>query len=379
MNQVATGGITAGITRFYSIAAEKEDLGGYLHSTICFLFLILIVSIAIGLVMLTSLNIIGHSKWIPMVIASLIFSLFSSYNNIIRGIQNAARQRVIVALIDILDAWLKVGITFCVIYWLKISSTAVVIGYSIGSFFILFPQLLCLRITIPKAKLHLPVGNQQWFRQIWSFSLPFMSFGIFTFFQQASDRWALQIFASTTDVGRYAVLFQLGYAPMTIAIGLIMSLIGPIIYQRSGDASNHARNLKVHVICWHIAFIALFSTFCIFVITFFMHEWLFRLLVGNEYLSSSRYLPWIVLASGIFAAGQILSLKMMSELKTSSLTSVKIITAIIGISCNVVGAAYAGIHGVVSALVVFSIVYFLWMAIIGRRTPEVLSKSSLAA
>jgi hypothetical protein len=58
----------------------------------------------------------------------------------------------------------------------------------------------------------------------------------------------------------------------------------------------------------------------------------------------------------------------MSEIKTSSLTVAKITTALFGILCNVFGAAYAGMQGVVSALVVFSVIYFVWMVVIAHNT-----------
>jgi O-antigen/teichoic acid export membrane protein len=99
-----------------------------------------------------------------------------------------------------------------------------------------------------------------------------------------------------------------------------------------------------------------------------MHEWLFRLLVATEYRGSSYYLPWVVLAGGLFAGSQVLTLKLMSEMKTSLLTIVKITTALIGVLCNVLGAIYFGMKGVVGALVVFSVIYFVWMVVIAQNS-----------
>lgn len=46
------------------------------------------------------------------------------------------------------------------------------------------------------------------------------------------------------------------------------------------------------------------------------HGWIFQLLVAEPYRSMSRWLPWMILAGGLFAAGQILALKQMAEMKT---------------------------------------------------------------
>jgi O-antigen/teichoic acid export membrane protein len=108
----------------------------------------------------------------------------------------------------------------------------------------------------------------------------------------------LQTFASTTEVGHYAVLFQLGYSPITLATGLIVSFFAPILYQRSGDATDHTRNANVHRLTWRMTQLSILTTLFGFAFTFYMHEWLFRLLVATEYRGSSYYLPWVVLAGG---------------------------------------------------------------------------------
>jgi O-antigen/teichoic acid export membrane protein len=367
INQVVMAGIIAGIGRFYSIAAEKQALGGYLHATHRLLLYATLVVVVISLLLINGLLWLDYSQWIALAAAALVFSVLSTYNSALNGIQNAARQRAIVAFHGGLDAWLKIGLALGVMFWLGNSSTTVVIGYACSSLLITISQLVFLRRTIP-AHQPQPKKDHQWISQMWAYSLPFSTWGVFTWMQQVSDRWALQTFVSTTEVGHYSVLFQLGFTPIALLTGLIMSLLGPILYQRSGDATDHARNAEVHHFSWRMTQIFLMVTLLGFALTFFMHEWLFRLLVAAEYRGISHFFPWVVLAGGLFAVGQMLALKLMSEMKSSSLTIVKIVTALIGILCNVLGAAYAGMQGVVGALVVFSVIYFVWMTVIARNT-----------
>jgi O-antigen/teichoic acid export membrane protein len=367
VNQVVMGGVISGIGRFYSIAAEKEDLGGYLNATRSLLFYVTMVVVAFSLLLTIGLLWLGYTQWIALAAAALVFSVLNAYNSALGGIQNAARQRAIVALHGSLGAWLKIGLALGVMFWLGSSSTTVVISYACSSLLITLSQLVFLRKTIP-AHERQPTKDHQWMRQMWFYSLPFSTFGLFTWMQQVSDRWALQTFASTTEVGHYVVLFQLGYTPIALATGMIVSFFGPILYQRSGNATDHTRNANVHRLSWRMTQFSLLVTLLGFMLTFFMHEWLFRFLVATEYRGISYYLPWIVLSGGLFAAGQMLSLKLMSEMKTSSLTIVKITTALIGVLCNVLGAIYFGMEGVVGALVVFSVIYFVWMAVIARNT-----------
>ena len=143
--------------------------------------------------------------------------------------------------------------------------------------------------------------------------------------------------------------------------------MGPILYQRSGDATDSTRNLNVHKLGWQMTHLALLGTLAAFAITSAIHEWLFSLLVAEEFRGVSYLLPWVVLAGGIFAAGQMLALKLGSEMKPGVMTKPKIATAVLGVLLNVIGAAQAGMPGVVAALIAFSVIFFIWIALLARN------------
>ena len=171
--------------------------------------------------------------------------------------------------------------------------------------------------------------------RIWAYSWPFSTWGIFTWAQQSSDRWALEAFASTQEVGLYAVLFQLGYTPIAMATAMAVSFIGPILYQRSGDATSGSRNANVHQLAWRITLSCLALTLLAFSLAMGLHQWVFRFVVAAEFRSVSYLLPWVVLAGGLFASAQMLALKLMSEMRSVAMLRVKIVTAVLGIVFNV--------------------------------------------
>ena len=360
VNQVVMGGVDHGIGRFYSIAAEKQDLGGYLHASWRLMVYATLAVLAIGLILMGGLLFLGHSQWMGLACAVLVFSVLGGYNSVLNGIQNAARQRAIVAFHGGLDAWLKILLAVGVLFWLGNSSTAVVMGYALSSLLITGSQFIFLRRLIPPQN-NLNRDSHQWILRMWAYSWPFSAWGIFTWVQQSSDRWALEAFATTQDVGLYAVLFQLGYAPITMATGLATSFLGPILYQRSGDATDHARNINVHRLVWRITFFCMVLTLIAFILALGLHDWIFRWLVAMEYRGVSYLLPWMVLAGGIFSAGQMLALKMMSELKSVPMIWAKIGTAILGVLFNLYGAFLAGVKGIIVTTMAFSVIYFIWI------------------
>ncbi len=366
VNQVVMGGLGGGISRFYSVAAEKQDLAGYLNASSRLMVYATGGILLISLVLIAALCSLGYDQWLGLAAGALVFSVLGGYNGALSGIQNAARQRAIVAFHGGTDAWLKIGLAVAVMYWLGHTATAVVIGYSCSLILITFSQLIFLRRTVSGAN-EKPATNNQWLQQIWLYSKPFTIWGTFTWMQLASDRWALQTYSSMTEVGQYAVLFQLGYTPIAIVTGLVVNFLGPIMYQRSGDATDMLRSASVHRLSWQMTQLALVVTLIVVTSTYFLHDFLFDWLVAAQYRDCSYLLPWVGLAGGLFAAGQTLSLKLMSEMKSSMMTSAKITTALTGTLLNVIGASLAGIDGVVIALIIFSLSYFVWMAFLSRH------------
>jgi O-antigen/teichoic acid export membrane protein len=213
-------------------------------------------------------------------------------------------------------------------------------------------------------------SDNLWAKKILDYSWPFATWGIFSWAQLSSDRWALGLFGTKQDVGRYAVLFQLGYYPMSMITGMILQLMAPIFYQRIGDATNKIRNASVNKLGYQLSALALIITGIAFLGGFFYHKQVFILFVDEKYSIVSCFLPWMLLSGGIFAAGQIISLNLMSQLKTYSLIAVKIVTAILGIVFNFVGAYFLGTKGIVVALILFSVVYFIWITFLSATNIE---------
>jgi len=329
VNQIVMGGLSNGISRFYSVAVEKQQLTSYINNSIRLLLFATLAVSAIGTLLLGGLFFWGNLEWASLITATLIFSILDGYNGTLNGIQNAARQRAVVAFHNGVGAWLKILLAIVAILWLGKSSTAVVIGYALSSLLITCSQLFFLRTTLPQHGARDNI-DFKWGKKIWSFSWPFSAWGIFTWIQLSSDRWFLDVFTSTQEVGLYAVLFQLGYTPIAMATGLAMSFLGPILYQRSGDATDLSRNTYVHRIAWKLTASSLLLTLAAVSSSLFFHDWIFQLLVSEQYRSISYLLPWVLLAGGIFASAQVLSVKLASEMKTLTMTWAKIITAILG-------------------------------------------------
>jgi hypothetical protein len=75
----------------------------------------------------------------------------------------------------------------------------------------------------------------------------------------------------------------------------------------------------------------------------------------------------MVLAGGLFAASQTIGANLMTQMKTQSMVTAKIATAILGVLLNLGGAYWWGTIGVVGAAVIFSTFQFFWLALLVKN------------
>lgn len=365
-NQFVLGPLGNAVTRFYAPSIEAGDLGGYLRTV---RRMTATASGIIGILLACSiagLLAAGYGEWVGIVTAALVFAILSGSNAIIGSMQVAARRRSIVAFHQGLDAWLRPLVAAGLIVWLGATGAVAMWGFLFGTLLLLGSQFWFFSRSLPD---QLVASNQQhaWQRKMWELSWPIATFGAFTALQLASDRWALALFSTSVDVGLYAVLSQLGNYPISLVAGMASQFLAPILFQRAGDATDRVRNQGVSILSWRLTMVTLGVTVIAFCTALMFHREMFRIFVAPEYASVSDSLPWMLLAAGIFSAGQVIALNLISQMNTRVMMFPKIVTALMGILFNMMGAYWYGAKGVVFASLLFSITFFLWMAVLSSR------------
>jgi O-antigen/teichoic acid export membrane protein len=365
VNQAILGPLGQGVMRFYSLAIEKNDLCGYLYAVRRLVSMATIVIACLLVIAIVCLILTGQYRWVTITILALIYAIITGYNGILNGIQDAARQRSVVALHQGVELWLRFLLAALLIGWFGASSTMAIIGYVMGVILVLVSQSMYFLKVFPSNRNWIDTQNV-WQQKIWEYSWPFSIWGVFYWGQSVSDRWALGVFRTKDEVGMYAVLFQLGYYPISMVTGMAVQFLAPIFFQRSGDGNDPQRNANVSLLGWRLAWLALGVTSIAFLVTFLLHKQIFQVFVSQEYRGVSYLLPLMVLSGGIFAASQTIALNLMSQSKTYAMMPIKIMTALLGIALNLFGAYYYGTVGVVIGSVMFSTSCFLSMAALAK-------------
>lgn len=365
VNQMITGCIANGISRYWSIADESGDLRAYIAAGRKMLAQGFTAVAIIGLLIVAGLKALGLESWIGLSIAAIMLSLASGLNGALNGIQTAARQRPVVALHCAAEAWLKIAMVLLSSAWFGPSSSVVIWSYAASAALVSLSQITFLRRLLrdrTAAAARAPELPTDWLRMMWIYSWPFACWGIFTWAQSASDRWALQLFADSSAVGQYAALYQLGFAPLTMASGMLISLLTPIMFQRAGDARDGDRVALVFRITTQVA-VGMFGLTLVVALVFgLLNEWIFRLFTAKAaYRQVAPLMPLMAIAAGLQACHHILGIRVSTLLETRSILMPQIASALMVMGLNALGAYWGGVRGLAIAMVVASFGYAAWM------------------
>ena len=366
VQQVFLGPLGTAGQRFYAASVESNDLAAYLHATGRVVFVACLFVAAMGGLALVAL---ACSPWHDSVLLagwSLIFAILSGISSVFDGIQTAARQRAIVAWHQGLGVWLRFGFAALLVRRFGGPQLAMA-GFAAGITVILISQVVFFRraILVPPAyhRGFNPDKERDLRRQMWIYARPFGSWGLFTWGQIASDRWALESFATTRAVGIYQALYQLGYYPISMASAFVNQLIQPILFARAGTGTDENRVATAHRIIHKLLAASLRLSLFGFVVSAVLCKFLFRLMLPPAYGSAAHLMPFLVLSAGIFECGQIVSLKHMLSPNPRSLVAPKIATAVLGTGLSFAGAYLFGLAGVVAASLCFSVVFCVWVVV----------------
>ncbi len=366
MTQLLIGPLSASLTRYYNFALEKNELPGFLGSSSTLALKISLATVLIFTVGGAYFFLSHQSDYLPLVFFTLAFALVSGINTLLDSIQTAARQRAVVAWHQGMGQWLRYLAAVGLVLILGSYPATAMAGYTLAAVLVLGSQIYFLQRKLPAISLIQSKPAADWTDRILHYSIPFASWGIFTWLQLSSDRWALQTFSSMQAVGFYTVLWQLGYYPLMMAANVFAQFAEPVLFRQAGDGTQQERIDRAQRNTRRILVGAFISVALAVVAAAFLHPFIFELFAAPAYRSVSGFLPIMVLSGGMFACGQIASMTQLNRGASRALLWPKITTAIAGTLFNILGAAWMGLAGVVYAGAVFSILYLLWVYLLHR-------------
>lgn len=360
-SEVVIGGLVGAFTRFYSIAVTAGDVPGYVRGVKRLLLCAASVAVLL-LAVVSTVSAIGFEGLSGQSgVAVTVFAVLFGTNAALNAVFNGARRRRLVALNSAVDAWLKICLAVLAIHLFGPNPLAVLAAYALSLILILCNQFYRLhRLSREQEVTSQQSRPRLWGKEMLLFAAPASAWGVFTWAQQVADRWALQTFYSAADVGLYSVVLQIGYFPMVLLMGMLGTFLTPIFFQKTDDQAKQIS--QEQNAWWHLVLLvgAAFSVAAA-AVAFLLKDRLFTLLVSEEYWSVSKYLPVMVLAGGLFGAGNLMAVRLISHMRMVQLAKVMIGTALVGIVLIFALTSVFGLPGTVFAKLMFALSYISWM------------------
>ena len=364
------GPISNGVYRYFSLATKKNDTNNYLKAIQKIILYTSFFIFIFALVVIFILKIIGYSQMINLTIVSLLFGILSGYTVILNGIESASRNRRLVAFHKSLAIWLRFIFAGLFILSFGVSSTNAMLGQAIAIMIILFSQILFLSKRIKNKKdLNLlnKTSQKEWQSKIYRFSWPYASWSILAWGNNSSAKWGLEFFSGNVFVGFYAVLYQLGFYPMQLIIGLFTNFLTPFYYDKVEDGKNKVKLKNIFSLGIFIYLLIVSILSIPVIISFNYHEFIFKLFVDSKFSNFSFLLGPLMLASLIKNSTSLISLLFQAKGDVKSLVVPNNILDFIGILLSILGAYYQGIIGIVFAYLIYSLIYLLWYLILVKN------------
>ncbi|MCF8054659.1 MAG: lipopolysaccharide biosynthesis protein [Deltaproteobacteria bacterium] len=362
--------ISAGLSRFYPVAREQKNIRGFLVVVRSLFSKALIVLIIIAIPSLLTVLLSTNTEWFFLCLSAIIWGMISMLVLSVTEIHMAARQRKEAAIQQGINTWGRFTIAAILMTLFGATSTVAMIGYVLSAAGVLIIQrVFFFNRLFPKEANIVAVSNKSYFiqgkeKQIWRYSWPFVVFGIFSWLHSSSDRWALGYFVGMEEVGLYMALYQIGYYPIHLICSIAGQVLAPVFFGMAGDASDKERMAGVYAVNARVVYLVFLCVIVCFLLGFFVHPIIFKLFIASNYWKVSSLFPWMVLAGGLTACGHLAHLSIISGSTSNILIFPRVLTSLLFVACNCLGAFYAGIEGVVAANVIFGVSYFAWMVLL---------------
>jgi O-antigen/teichoic acid export membrane protein len=188
--------------------------------------------------------------------------------------------------------------------------------------------------------------------------------GLFNWGYYASQRWALQLFVSTDEVGKFYALTQIAYVPILLGGSLFLSLITPIFYARGGDLGDQQRLKETYQIVLYSSIIFLFATFTIALISLLIHKMIFGLFLGPGYQVVSIFMPAMVMAAGFTQISIIMGSIVSINNQTSKILPLAIFGNFFIAGMNLFFTSKWAINGLIISILIGSLIHLIWMGTI---------------
>jgi len=352
--------VTQGIIRYFSIYKSKKRPGQLMYVG----YSIFIVSSAFYLIALIIFS-LTTSYRIESALFLYCFLISEAAKLYLRGVVNADRQRLKLAISAIIEFGAKIFIVIVLHFILDLKFELVLTVFLLANLASIAPLINERSICWDKPS---SFAKKIIFKRLFYFSTPLIVWSIFGWARDMSNRWYLETFVDTESVAIFTVLTSVAMIFPTVIQSLFNSYNIPILYQLENQESGAVARFMNKFSC---AYIIVSIVFTILLIFFGAH--VMKIFTSGMYSAYAPLLPWMALSYSMYILSSIVAIEVFAAKKTYYLLAPNILPGIVSVIVGYILIRKYGFDGAIASYIVtyssFSVLMFATIFIFRRRAP----------
>nr|WP_255036729.1 oligosaccharide flippase family protein [Lacihabitans soyangensis] len=359
---VFSGPFSGAIARFSSIAIHDRRFFKFESELIKFFIDTLKIALFLFIVAAVCLFNKSIQDYALLVIYSLLYSISYFVFTQVLAILGALRERFWVSFINILEKLFRFGLAYITIIFYNSNVKMVFLSFGVGLLLISITSCL-IYYKLVREKIKKDTGTPEislYKHELINYSLPFALFGIIIWLQNSSEKWFLDLFVGTKEVGIYSILNQVGFQTFVLLSGVITSMSTPIIFEKSSSISKKTA-IRLNTL---VTFFFIVIGIITIILSCYFGDDLIIIFSSSEFISKPYLLPIITISGVLFAIAQNISINYMILLKSKLLQYPKIISGIVGVFINYILTKSYGLDGLTFSILITNFLYLLILVIV---------------
>lgn len=203
-------------------------------------------------------------------------------------------------------------------------------------------------------------------KQLLVYTAPFLIWGISAWLQMNGEKWIINGYLSTSDVGVYAIMLAIVNGLIMIPSNIIWEFSTPIIFKHFSDPEVQENIIIGKSYIKANTLLVLLITVLATIITFIFGKELILIISNDTYTSFWFLLPLICMAYGFFLIGQAQTTLGLALNLPQKYLIPKISAGILSVVLNFILINSYGITGVVVASMIVGIYYVLYILFVNK-------------
>ncbi|MBZ0200601.1 MAG: oligosaccharide flippase family protein, partial [Ignavibacteriaceae bacterium] len=361
------GPLTQGFLRFYYTYSEKNKQTLFSKYFLRLLFFLCLLVLASAVIFTFANFAFPFYKLKYFFLITGIFVAALKFNEFFNSVLNLLRKLKLNSILQCIEKTISILLLVLLLKLNVLDIETAVIILAAAALIFGSGKFLYFKKLLPAQQSDNPKQIQNEIKSIlFPYVIPFVLWGVSAWLQLNGEKWIINEYLSTSDVGIYGVMMAVVNSLVVIPNNIIVEFAMPIIFKYYADLKQKQNIITGYIYIKLIFILVLFLTVGATLVSFFAGSFLIKLISNDSFATFSHLLPSLTLGTGLFFTGQALTNLGMALNKPGKYLAPKIAVGILSVILNLILIKIFGIEGVSYSVLISGAVYVFYIWIVNN-------------